>query len=261
MEITTLFIAKTLITILFVLLLSLIAEYINPKISGIISGIPTGTALILFFYGLEQGPEFASESSLFNLVGMLSMQVFIFIYLKISTNNTRTNMLISSLVAIIGYVIIILFLKQFQFNLITALIIPIISIPLFNYLFEKINNTVIKDRIKLSTKVLFVRAILASIVIISVTSIAHLIGPEWAGLFSAFPTTLFPLILIVHNTYGREHVHTIIKNVPKGQWCIVIYIISIFFLYPSLGIYVGTLIAFFLVTFYLVALFKLYEKL
>ncbi len=260
MAITIIFIIKFIITILFVLILSLLAEYVSPKVSGIISGIPTGTALILFFYGLEQGTQFASESSLFNLVGMLSMQVFIYLYFIASTKNSKSNIIISSVIAAIGYLSVIFLLKQFQFNLMYALVIPIISIPLFSFLFKKVEDSRIKNKVKLGPKVLFIRAIVASLVILLVTSTARFVGPKWAGLLSAFPTTLFPLILIIHSTYGKDHVHTIIKNVPKGQWSMVLYIISIFFLYPLLGVYLGTLISYSLVILYLLVLFRLHNK-
>lgn len=260
MIITALFVIKTVVTILFVLILSLVAEWVSPKVSGIISGIPTGTAIILFFYGLEQGTEFASQSSLFNLVGMLSMQVFIYLYFKASTKNSKMNIFFSSIIAIGGYLITILLLKQFQFSLITALIVPLLSIPLFTHLFKKIKESTIKNTVKLNPKVLLIRAIVASLVILFVTSIAQFVDPRWAGLFSAFPTTLFPLILIIHNAYGKEHVHTIIKNVPQGQWGMVMYVISVFFLYPLLGVYLGTLISYSVVILYLLVLFRIHKK-
>ncbi len=144
MNITALFVIKTVVTILFVLILSLLAELVSLKVSGIISGIPTRTAIILFFYGLEQGKEFASQSSLFNLVGMLSMQVFIYLYFKASTKNSKMNIFFSSVIATAGYLITIFLLKQFQFSLVTALIVPLLSIPLFTHLFKKIKESTIK---------------------------------------------------------------------------------------------------------------------
>ena len=65
----------------------------------------------------------------------------------------------------------------------------------------------------------------------------------WAGLFSAFPTTTFPLILIVHYTYEARHVHTIIKNIPKGLGAIIIYSSGVFIFYPLCGVVVGTLLS------------------
>ena len=199
--------------------------------------------------------KFAAESSLFNLVGMLSMQVFIYLYFVSSKKNSRISIILSSIIATIGYLAVTFLLKQYQFKFLTALIIPIISIPLFNYLFKKIEDSRIKKKVKLGPKIIIIRAFIASLVIILLTSIAQLVGPEWAGLLSAFPTTLFPLILIIHSTYGKEHAHTIIKNVPKGQWSMIIYVASVFFLYPLLGVYFGTLISYSFVIIYLLVLY------
>lgn len=254
MDFTQLFFIKLIITVLFVLFLSLLAEYTSPKIAGIISGLPTGTAIILFFYGLEQGPMFASESSIFNLVGMLSMQIFIYLYYLISTKNDWKNIILSSFIASTGYFATIFILRQFHFNIFTALFVSLISIPVFLYLFKPIKDSKIKNQVKLHWEILLVRSFVAFLVILFVTAIAQVVGPEWAGLFSAFPTTLFPLILIIHATYGKEHVHTIIKNVPKGQLGMVIYVTSVFITYPLLGIYLGTIISYSLVILYLLLL-------
>jgi len=255
-----LFLIKLIVSVVFILILSYLAEKISPKFAGIISGVPTGTAIILFFYGLEQGADFASKSSVFNLAGMLSMQVFLLLYIKFQFRNKKLDILLTSLIAILGYFITILVLKQFNFTIFTALIIPIIFIPLFSFLFKKIENVKIQDRVKLSKSILFVRIVIATSIILLVTGIAKIVGPEWAGLFSAFPTTLFPLILIMHITYQRSHVNTIIKNVPKGQWSMVIYVLVVFFLYPLLGVYIGTLIAYSLVIVYLFLLFYFERK-
>ena len=59
--------------------------------------------------------------------------------------------------------------------------------------------------------------LLAGFIILAIIATAQLVGSRWAGLLSAFPSTLFPLILIVHLSYDKTHVHTIIKNVPTGQ--------------------------------------------
>ncbi|HLC78649.1 MAG TPA: hypothetical protein VJH92_05995 [Candidatus Nanoarchaeia archaeon] len=255
-----LFLIKLIVSVVFILILSYLAEKISPKFAGIISGVPTGTAIIIFFYGLEQGTDFASKSSVFNLAGMLSMQVFLLLYLKFQFKDKKLDILLTSLIAILGYFITILILRQFHFTIFTALIIPIIFIPLFTFLFKKIENVKIQNKVKLSKSILLVRIIIAISIILLVTGIAKIVGPEWAGLFSSFPTTLFPLMLIIHLTYEKRHVNTIIKNVPKGQWAMVIYVLAVFFLYPLFGIYLGTLISYSLVIIYLFLLFYIERR-
>ena len=75
-----LFLYKFIITTVVVIALSFIAEYISPKWAGIISGFPTGTPIILYFYALENGLKFAGESAIYNMVGLVAMQMFLFCY-------------------------------------------------------------------------------------------------------------------------------------------------------------------------------------
>ena len=119
------------------------------------------------------------------------------------------------------------------------------------YLFREIKNVTIQNKIKLTPKVLFLRAFGAAIIILIITGTAKCVGVRWAGLFSAFPITLLPLILIVHLIYDKEHVHTIIKNFPPGLGALIMYSLSVSVVYPISGIFVGTLISLAAATIYL----------
>ncbi len=60
------------------------------------------------------------------------------------------------------------------------------------------------------------------------------------------------MILIVHFTYDRKHVHTIIKNVPHGLGTLIIYSLTVSLAYPAYGIYIGTVVSFLAATVYLI---------
>ena len=246
------FFIKFFISIAFVLALSILSERLSPKLAGFLSGLPTGTALTLFFFGLENGTEFASQSAIFNLAGMIAMQAFLYAYYRTSDKLRKNVILWSSIFALISYAIIIYLLKFIKFNEFSAIIIPALTIPLFIYLFRKIPDTKIKKRVNLTYNVLIFRALIAGLIITAVTSVAGIVGPQWAGLLSAFPTTLFQLILIMHLTYDKKHVHTVIKNVPYGQLSLVFYTLSVFYFYPRAGIYWGTLISYAFVGVYII---------
>ena len=91
---------------------------------------------------------FASQSSLFNLVGMLSMFVLIYLYFVVTQKMKKYSIVSASVISIIGYLIVIFFLRQIQFDVFTALLIPIISIPLFTMLFKKVEDYKIENKIK-----------------------------------------------------------------------------------------------------------------
>lgn len=247
---TVIFLIKLIVAVGVVIVLSIIAENSSPRLAGILSGYPTGSAISLFFFGLEINPEFAAHSAVYNMVGLVAMQAFIYCYYKASL---KFNIVNSALLAIAGYFAVIWLLYYIELNKFIAIAIPIASIFFFHNLFRPIENVKVENKVPTTHKVLVVRALSAASIIMLTTGIASLVGSTWSGLLSAFPSTLFPLMLIVHLTYGKKHVHSIIKNVPLGVFSLVLYSLTVSIVYPSYGIYRGTLVSFGVATVYLIA--------
>jgi uncharacterized membrane protein (GlpM family) len=239
-----LFVIKLAVAISVVLGLSIVTERISPKLAGILAGIPTGSAITLFFIGLENGTDFASQAALYNMIGIIAMQALLFAYYKASITFKGNSLVLSSILSVTGYLIVIYLLQFLPKDIPLAVLLPLASIFLFTYLFRKIENTKITERIKLSPAVVLARAIAAAAIILAVTEVAGLVGPKWAGLLTAFPTTTFPLLLIVHYTYDVKHVHTIIKNFPVGLASLIAYSLTISLAFPLFGVFYGTLAAF-----------------
>lgn len=251
------FLELFLVATVVVVGLSLISEHISPRVAGIISGAPTGTAITLFFLGLSQGPQFAANSAIFNMAGMVAMQSLLFFYYTASSFFKRYTIFLSAAASVAGYLCVAWLLHQLPISKELAVVLPLISILLFMHLFRNIENVKIEKAVKLSPAVLLFRAILASLIISSIVMVSEHVGPSWTGLFSAFPTTLFPLILILNLSYGTKAVHTVIKNVPAGLPALVAYSLVTSVAYPSLGIYWGTVAAFAAALAYLAVYFYL----
>jgi len=81
---TALLLYKICITMLAVLGLSFVAEKISARLAGLLSGYPIGTAIILHFYGLEYGAQFAADAAIFNLCGLLASLCFAYTYYRVS---------------------------------------------------------------------------------------------------------------------------------------------------------------------------------
>ena len=235
---------KFILAAFFVIALSFVAEYISPKWAGIFSGFPTGTAVILYFYALENGLEFAGESAIYNMVGLIAMQMFLFCYYLSGVITKKFKIFTSVFGAIIGYTVTIILLSRFSFTPFLAVLIPLISIIIFRMLFQKIDYSKIDVKIKPTWKVILGRAGLAALIISFITGIAELVGHTWAGLFSAFPTTVFPLLLIIHFGYGEHYVYSIIKHVPDGLGALLTYSLIIYLSYPQFNLYLGIILAF-----------------
>ena len=247
-----LFWAKIIIVVSIVMLLSYIAERVGPRIAGLLAGYPLGTAIALFFYGLEISPDFAAQCANYTMIGLVASHCFVYFYYKASLRFNRGGLFIASMCAVGGYFIVAWLLRFIQIQTRLVIVIPLISTAVFILLFRKIKNEQIEHKIELSYKNLFFRASFATAIIVLITSTARIVGAKWAGLFSAFPITTFPLLLIVHYSYGPKYVHTIIRNFPIGLVALIIYAFFVSLTYATIGIYAGTAVSFLMATIYLV---------
>lgn len=247
-----LFISKVVVSIIAVVGLSLVAEHVSPRVAGVLSGYPLGTAIALFFIGIENGKEFAAEGAVYTLAGFSSSLVLVYFYYKTSSLANRYIVLFSSISAILAFIFASFTLSLVSFGVVGAFLISVFSIVFFAYKFKNIENVVVGKKVTFTRWVLLFRALAAASIVLLITGLAKTIGPSWAGILSAFPITLFPFLLIIHLTYGKEQVHTIIKNYPFGLGSLLIYAISVSLVYPVYGVGIGTFLSFFFATLYLI---------
>lgn len=248
-----LLITKLCVTIGTVLGLSAVAERVSPRVAGVLSGYPLGAAIALFFMGVEIGPEFAAQGAVYTQVGLVALLVFVYVYFRVSAALPHRGVLLSSAAAMSAYFAVSWLLHWIPFSAAAAALMPIAAIFLFRFLFRRITNVAVARSVRFTWAVLSLRAGLAALMILAVTEAARAVGPAWAGLFAAFPIALFPLMLIVHMTYGKSHVHTIIKNFPLGLGALIAYTVSVSLLYPLAGLEWGTAASFGAATLYLLA--------
>lgn len=248
-----LLISKIVVSVVSVVGLSLIAEHFSSRVAGILAGYPLGTAISLFYIGLEQGKEFAGEGALFTLATFSVSIVMFYVYQRAAERILSNTIIISSAIAIGTFMILASLLSILPINLFSALAITIFSIFFFGRRLRHLANVTVKKRIKITHNVLFVRALSAAALVIIITGLADMIGPHWSGILSAFPITAFPFMLIMHYSYGVEQVNTIAKNYPYGLGALVVYVVTVMFSYPVIGIVLGTILSFATATVYLVS--------
>ncbi|NLG98669.1 MAG: hypothetical protein GX491_15035 [Chloroflexi bacterium] len=248
---------KVIVTVSVVIVLSSIAERISPRAAGILSGYPLGSAITLFFIGFEQGADFAGHSALYNVPGLTAMLSFLFIYYQTARRvrgSRPASLLAASAAGAAVFFALTALMNHLHLPPAAGILITLAAVPLFGYLFRSIPDTVIDRRVKMDLPALLVRGGLSALIVLAITGAAKVSGPGAAGLFSAFPATTFPLILIVHWTYGAQRAFTVIKNVPSGLLSLVLYSLTLPMVYPRFGIYWGTLIGFAVATVYLLGL-------
>jgi hypothetical protein len=178
------------------------------------------------------------------MMGLAAMQALLFAYYRASMKFERHGIVMPALISIVAYFVVVSLLQFITQNVLIAIALSLASIAVFGYLLRGVEDNKIKEMARPGVGVLLIRAIVAAMIILAVIESAYLVVPKWAGLFSAFPTTVFPLLLIVHYTYGKKHVQTIIKNVSVGLSTVVAYSLTVSVAYPMVGMYYGTVAAY-----------------
>lgn len=243
--------------ILITVVLSVLAEVTSPRLAGILTGFPLGAAVSLFFMGFEINPGFAAESSLHTSTGVAATITFAFAYYRVSLLAAGLNRSLQILLACIAgtavYLATASILSILPADPAIALLLPVLVIALSTrFLFRGIEDVRIDKRVGMSVKLLLVRSLFAASTVVLIISTAKVVGPTWAGLFSAFPNIMLPLVVIIQFTYNPEHAYVIVKNVPKGLTSVVVYCLTVSLTYPVYGIYAGTAMAYGIATLYLV---------
>lgn len=282
----SLILIKVLVSVATVLALSVIAEHVSPKIAGLLSGYPLGTAIALFFIGYEISPQFAADSAVYTLAGFASTLMLTTGYLLVCrragfndlplenqsqprTSNDVTDRseqqiagatesagawrhIILATMSGVGLFLLSGFLiQQFELTLVTAALLPLIAILACVWGYRHIPETRVGQKVAMSFSVLMFRALTAAVIVLVITGLAHLVPAQTAGILAAFPISMFPFLVLMHRSYGTGKAATVIKHYPVGLGSLMVYATSIAWCYPSMGLLWGTLISFALATVYL----------
>ncbi len=221
------FALKIITTVFFVFCLTWIAEKIDIKLAGVLSGMPLGALLVFTFIGLEVGENFVSKSAIYAIPAVSSTLSFSLVYFFISQKALKFNPILSTIGGITAYFLVALILRNLNFNIFSGLTIAILSILIANHLLRRVLDKRILYPVPINLTQLILRTIISASTVIGITEFSLFLGPEWSGLLVAFPITLLPFFIIIHISYGYQYVHTIIQNLPLGLGGLTTFLVAI----------------------------------
>jgi len=226
-----------------VLTLSFIAEKLSPKLSGILSGLPVGSSITLIFFAIENGVDYVTNVALYNIHGLFAALSFCIGYYISTFYKGKLEVTLSLVTSFIFYLVIALILSYVPPHIVFTPLIVISLMLIATIYFSKKENYKIEKKEKISFSDLVFRSILTITIFLIVSSLPQYVSANLAGIFSAFPTILLPLLLIIHFRHSNLQARTIIKNTPFGLSSVVIYSLVVYFTYGPYGIFWGTIIA------------------
>lgn len=256
-----LILVKILISTVIVVLLAEISTRINPVLGGILSGLPLGAGLSVYFISYQNGIEFLVKGIPWGISALSSSILFCFFYLMagryFKSENNIISIASSSLMGFISFYISGYLIYKLDFNLLSATIIFFIIFFMNILILKKIKvNQIIKKNKKNSITKLLIRGLMAGIIISILTEIASIAGSRWAGILSSFPSTLFALLVVLHFEEQKKLYPSVIYGFSFSVSTLLIFYISCWYLLPKLGLNLGFVAIYFISISYLFLLNK-----
>lgn len=216
--------------------------------------------MVTFFVGLEAGPEYVAQSIPYALAGLSATLSFSYAYYQISLLKNLDKPMLCAIGGLIVLFIISSGIRELTLSLYEGLGLFVIAIGISIFLLRKVENVLVTQSIRLTPLIIAGRTIATVIFVISAITIAESFEPQWSGLMIGFPMTLLPTLFIIHRTYSARHTHTIIRNLPRGMGAMITYALSVYYLFPQVGVVWGTITSIAIAYSYLFLFFLLSQK-
>jgi hypothetical protein len=234
-----LLIAKIVVSVGFVLVGTAAAERLGPRLGGLIAATPQMAVVALIFFAIEQGHAFAAESSFWSIPGMCSTIPVLLAYL-VATKLMPTPRIVSITAGVVmGALSFVLATSLFgAIPLSRATVVPFAAMVcgVTSWMVWGLPETAELRRVPTSPLLLATRAAVSALTVVTVTSLAHLLGPKWSGLIVAFPVNTLPVIVILHWHYGSDVIKPFIKRFPSGAFGVCLFNVVAFLCLERLGL-------------------------
>jgi uncharacterized membrane protein (GlpM family) len=243
---------------LVVVLVTIIAEKYGTKTGGVIGTLPSTIIIAFLFIALDKGVWFAAESVAIVPAEMGINLVFLLLFTLLSERKIPVALAGS----LLGWTILTIILIYTNVtSIIVSLALFLICFFITFIILDKKKKITAQTTIKVhyTPLKLLSRSLIAGTVIAIAVTFSN-IGVILSGIFSVFPAIFLSTMLISLKEHGSQFTGAMAKGMIYGSPSVVSYSVSIYFLYPSTGILLGTISAFLIALVITLMLFHLRKK-
>jgi uncharacterized membrane protein (GlpM family) len=229
---------------LWVPLVTVIAERAGSTAGGIVGGLPATSALSFLFIGLNQSSEAAVQATAVFPLAFSFTCAFLLFYAFFAKKGFLIGLSTSLLIWFaVSALIAFSDLKNFTLSLVLGVLVSVATYYIFaerlnlkNFPPEKRHYTALQH---------LGRGVLAGSLVLLAVIASQNGGPVLGGIFSAFPAIFTSTLYIVNKSRGTDFSRSLTKPLAVSSILTVIpYCIAVRYSFPSLGIWIGTIISY-----------------
>jgi uncharacterized membrane protein (GlpM family) len=232
---------------LWVTVITIVAEKKGSVLGGILGGLPSTSAFSFFFIGINQSSDAAVQATtVFPLVfGVTSAYLFFFAFFAQKGFGRGISVSLLIWFAISG-LIVASGLRDFALSLGGGAVLSVLTY----YCFAKrlrLQNLKGEERLYKIHEIMFRGVGAGTLVALSVL-LSQIGGPILGGIAAAFPAVFTSTLIILNKSKGTEFSRAVTKPlVMSGILTIIPFSVAVRYLYPSFGVWLGTLVSYALV--------------
>lgn len=210
---------KIFLAPVLIALVSLAGRKWGHGVSGWLLGLPLGAGPILLFLVLEQGPQFASRTAVGSLLGVIAWAAFTITYAYCCLKMLWWR---STLIGWAVYFLIAAVLLPVTLNVVAAFVVVCVALAITLWAFPKVAPHSAPG--EYGRYELWLRMATASIMVVTLTGFAKLLGPKASGILSAFPAYTTILAVFSHRQ-GAAAAVEVLKGVAIGLYTIAVFFV------------------------------------
>jgi hypothetical protein len=213
---------KLILTPIIIAAATLVARRYGERIGGLLIGLPLTSAPVSIFFAVEQGQKFAYNAAKSAILGLIPVAVFCTGYAQ---SARRLPWYWSAAIGISLYLAAVVSMSLFTPDLgVEAVLVPSV---LFLALLV-LGRMSLQDRHLTSPWWdLPVRMLIASALVVSITTAAGALGSTWAGLLSPFPVFTFVMATFSHSQGGPAAAGRMMRGVLLGLFAYTAFFVVV----------------------------------
>lgn len=221
---------------------TLFAERFGSKLGGLMANMPSNILVTLIFIALLQGKEYAAKTTLAVPIGMTLCSIFLLVFVIM----LQYNLMIAVGTSVIVWIISALLLNKLSYsNIIGGTIIYIIVTALCFVILEYIIKipSAEKKKKNYTTLQIIMRALFAGSLVATVITFSTFSTSYFTGLLTTFPSVILSTMIILSINQGNKFTQGLGKVMLLGSSNILVYTTMIYFTFPTVGIWIGTIVS------------------
>lgn len=230
----TLLLLKLTLAPILVLIGTLAGRRWGSRVGGFVAGFPNTAGPVLFLITLEQGAAFGAITAESSLLGLVALAAFNGLYPHAARRYPWWACIGLGWVA---YFAVMLVLKHAHWPWYVKGIAALAALNAARYLMPHLPDP--DHPVKPKWFDLYLRAFAAMGMVLLLTGLAHVMGPQWSGLLTPFPVTSAVLAVFAHLDGGAAASEKMLKGILIALNAVAVMMLVIAFTLPLYGIAVA----------------------